>query len=162
MIVDSNILSTYNLVLILNVKVLALYSDAYMVLARIVLAVSLLIVLITVVGCCGIRLLYIVCNLYVWRRLSKMDRIFKRRDRTMKPVTSSSLTLSKERKICIFYYGYLRNLYFYLFYFEVERAMAWCSCTQPSAALWSSFSSQVKNLYLGLFINEYFSNWFKS
>ena len=107
MIVDSNILSTYNLVLILNVKVLALYSDAYMVLARIVLAVSLLIVLITVVGCCGIRLLYIVCNLYVCRRLSKMDRIFKRRDRTMKPVTSSSLTLSKERKIYILYYGYL-------------------------------------------------------
>ena len=118
MIVDSNILSTYNLVLILNVKVLALYSDAYMVLARIVLAVSLLIVLITVVGCCGIRLLYIVCNLYVWRRLSKMDRIFKRRDRTMKPVTSSSLTLSKERKIYILYYGYLNYplLLFVLFW----------------------------------------------
>ena len=118
MIVDSNILSTYNLVLILNVKVLALYSDAYMVLARIVLAVSLLIVLITVVGCCGIRLLYIGCNLYVCRRLSKMDRIFKRRDRTMKPVTSSSLTLSKERKIYILYYGYLNYplLLFVLFW----------------------------------------------
>ena len=76
MIVDSNILSTYNLVLILNVKVLALYSDAYMVLARIVLAVSLLIVLITVVGCCGIRLLYIVCNLYVCRRLSQDGQNF--------------------------------------------------------------------------------------